>query len=297
MMEPARLAAVFCRELPAQASCLQPSLELSAYLAEVLAAARRAWPDIQVDDAEFMRYLATRAAEMAGLRALRTQDLYICCACVKGVPRALAVLERRFFPELDQALQRARVQRSLRDDALQLLRLRLFMPDGQGRLRIADYSGRGALLSWLRVAAVRIALDLQRSQRSQRSQLHVQAEDSAELLEMLPLSPDPDFVFLKNTYRGPCRESLQTALRGLPDQERTLLYLKFVDGLNIDQIGAFYKVHRATAARWLVHARELLLQETKHLLAKQLQLSPGDAETLMRQVQSQLLSDLHLLLR
>lgn len=266
---------------------------LAGALQESLDAARAEWPALDLDPEEFVVYLAERAGstDSDALRALHAADLYLCCGCALGDPRALRAFEDRLLPEAAAALGRAGIAPELRDEVLQQLRMRLFIPDTEGKARILGYSGRGALVSWLRVAVVRIALNLRQSQRR-----YVPLEPDDELLQALPAAPDPEFLFLKSAYREPCRAALKDAVAALPTLERTLLYLQFIDGLSIDQIGALYRVSRATAARWLVHARGSLLRETQRRLAAHLKISPDEAARLIREVQSQLLSTLNGLL-
>lgn len=271
------------------ATAAQPADALAGALQEALAAARAEWPTLDVDPEEFVAYLAQRvgSADEAALRALRSADLYLCCGCALGDPRALRAFEDHLLPEAAAALARAAIAPELRDEVLQQLRMRLFIPDAEGKARILGYSGKGALASWLRVAVVRIALNLQKSQRR-----YVPLEPDDELLQVLPSAPDPEFLFLKSAYRDACRSALREAVAALPALERTLLYLQFIDGLGIDQVGALYRVSRATAARWLVHARGALLRETQRRLAAHLKISPEEATRLIREVQSQLLSTL-----
>jgi RNA polymerase sigma-70 factor (ECF subfamily) len=273
-----------------EAAAAAPSVDaLAGALHDALAAARAEWPALDVDPEEFVVYLAQRVgtADAEVLRTLRSADLYLCCGCALGDPRALRAFEDQLLPEAAAALARAGIAPELRDEVLQQLRMRLFIPDAEGKARIVGYSGKGALASWLRVAVVRIALNLQKSQRR-----YVPLEPDDELLQVLPSAPDPEFLFLKSAYREACRAALRDAVAALPALERTLLYLQFIDGLGIDQIGAPYKVSRATAARWLVHARGALLRETQRRLAAQLKISPEEATRLIREVQSQLLSTL-----
>lgn len=47
-----------------------------------------------------------------------------------------------------------------------------------------------------------------------------------------------------------------------------------------------YGVHRATVARWIASSHESLLRQTRKRLGQELQLPPGDLDSLMRAVQS-----------
>lgn len=287
------LGQLFCQHFAQK--CQDPSTlpALTCALESALHTARAAWPSLDIAPDAFVPYLAQRAesADVAALHALHVADLYLCCGCSLGDSRALQAFEDRLLPQAAIALARAGVSPELRDDVLQQVRVRLFVPDAHGKIHILGYSGRGALASWLRVAAVRIALNLRKSQGR-----HVPVAPQDELVQRLPASADPEFQFLRSAYRMPCREALRAAVSTLPDLERTILYLQHIDGRSIDDIGALCRVSRATAARWLARARAQLLRETCRQLAIRLKITDAEAASLLREVQSQLLSSLHNLL-
>jgi RNA polymerase sigma-70 factor (ECF subfamily) len=56
----------------------------------------------------------------------------------------------------------------------------------------------------------------------------------------------------------------------------------------VDHLGAFYKIHRSSAARWLSRARDHLLEETRSLLLRRLKMTDSELESLMRAVTSRL---------
>ena len=58
--------------------------------------------------------------------------------------------------------------------------------------------------------------------------------------------------------------------------------------MNIDKLGVMFQIHRATAARWLHSAREAVFTETRRLLQERLRLSPGEFDSLVRVLRSQL---------
>jgi RNA polymerase sigma-70 factor (ECF subfamily) len=72
--------------------------------------------------------------------------------------------------------------------------------------------------------------------------------------------------------------------------------MHFLDGLNIDRIGIVFGVHRATVARWLATARELVLERTMTLLGDRLQLDAAEFASLLRMVRTTLDVSLHSLL-
>jgi RNA polymerase sigma-70 factor (ECF subfamily) len=217
----------------------------------------------------------------AALAALHVEDLYIACACARAVPRALFEFERRFFPDVSACLGSMGLRAALCDEVKQILREKLFVERG-GPAKIVDYSGVGPLASWLRVAAIRTALSLLRKELKEAP-----AETEAQL-EMEAPAPDPELEYLKVRYQREFAESFQEAFAELPRKERNLMRLHFVDGLNIDEIGVFFRVHRSTVARWIVRCREDLQARVRKGLAARLSLSRSEVESLIGLVQSQL---------
>ena len=59
-------------------------------------------------------------------------------------------------------------------------------------------------------------------------------------------------------------------------------------GATVDDLGALYQVHRATAARWIGAARERLAEETRRQMIEQLGIQPADYDSILRLIHSQL---------
>jgi RNA polymerase sigma-70 factor (ECF subfamily) len=157
----------------------------------------------------------------------------------------------------------------------------LFVPRAERPPAILDYAGRGPLRGWLRVTATREVLRLLK-----RGGREVELED--RMLEAPTLGDDPALAALKERYRDALANAFREALAALGARERTLLRYQLVDGLSIDDIGAIYQVHRATAARWLVKVRDELIDRTYRTLADRLGLDAADVPSVVRLVQSQL---------
>jgi RNA polymerase sigma-70 factor (ECF subfamily) len=74
----------------------------------------------------------------------------------------------------------------------------------------------------------------------------------------------------------------------LARRDRTLLRYRYIDDLDIDAIGAVYRVHRATAARWLQRIRRELLEDTRARLAAKLAVKTDELDSILRFIGSQL---------
>ncbi len=249
-------------------------------MATVIAKARTEWPEIAVPDPVFTSYLRDRVSDPGSLPSVRVSDLYAACACSLGDARALAAVEARYFPDVDTALSRMRLTGTVAEDVRQDLRAQLFVGSGEKPARIVEYTGRGDLRAWLTVIATRAALKVI---RHGKRELH---DDS--LLEADVAGSHVELSFVKDTYRAEFAAAFSEALLALEDRDKTLLRLQVIDELSIDQIGAIYRVHRATAARWLEHARERLMDGTRTRFMHHARISDSECKSLMRVLHSQL---------
>lgn len=271
---------------------------LERVLANAVARARAAWPELPLAGERFASFLGDRVSPDE-IEAAPVEDLWAACACDvrpdeatdAGDParaRAIAAVEARYFPDVEAALRKMGTHASRIDELKQVLRHHLFVGDPAAGTppRIADYRGTGDLRGWLRVTATRAALKLIR-----RDARDVPADDV--LLEASAAHDDPELSYMKQAYRAAFKEAFQEALESLSPRERLLLKQQVVDGLSIDELGALYQAHRATAARWLSSAREKLLSRTKRIFMMHARISAEECESIMRLVRSQLDVSIH----
>ena len=71
-------------------------------------------------------------------------------------------------------------------------------------------------------------------------------------------------------------------------RERNLLKQSVLFGATVDDLGALYKVHRATAARWIAAAREHLVEETRQRMIAHLRIGPAEYDSILELIHSQL---------
>ena len=93
---------------------------------------------------------------------------------------------------------------------------------------------------------------------------------------------DPEIEYMKRTYAAEFRAAFADAMAQLGPREQTLLRYHHIDGLNIDEIGAIYRVHRVTAFRWLEKAKETLVVATLGALKTRLNVSPRELDSVLR---------------
>lgn len=250
-----------------------------------LANAKRAWPSFKVDDVRFVTHLAGRMrpdvdAEK-GIRDVHAADLYLALACSLGDKRALAELEK-LFELLPEALARL-ASRAPVDEVVQAVRTKLLVAE-KGEPKILDYAGRGPLGGWLRVTAVRTALSMARKTNPAAG-----VPVTREILLAVPdFTDDPELAHFRDRYKTEFKSAFEQAVAALEPRERNLLRLSLVDGLNIDQIGVVFGVHRATAARWIQKSIENVQSGTRERLVERLRMSEAELESLMGVLRSSL---------
>ena len=286
---PYRLADVFVASLPADSAARAAPPASLARLDELLenawTTARREWMDIDVAADRFVTHLARVTADATdpteALAGLATADLYLACAAVDGDQRALGAFESHTFGEIDAAAAAIRAPEADTEEVKQIVRTQLFVPDSGKSPGIAGYAGRGSLHGWVRVIATRELLRMRK-----RGRREIPLEE--HLLNEIEAEGDPEIDRLKQLYRGQVADALRDAIERLDVRDRLLLRYQICDGMSIDAVGAIYQVHRATAARWLGKARSSLVELTKQRLAILLSVDPGDTDSILRLVQSQL---------
>lgn len=284
-----RLADAFVASLPAGSAARAASSASLARLDELLesawSTARKQWTAIDVSADRFAAHLACVTADasdpMEALAGLATADLYLACAAVAGDQRALGAFESHTFGEIDAAAAAVRAPEADTEEVKQIVRTQLFVADSGRSPGIAGYAGRGSLRGWVRVIATRELLRMRK-----RGRREIPLEE--HLLNELEVEGDPEIDRLKQLYRTQVADALREAIERLDVRDRLLLRYQICDGMSIDAVGAIYQVHRATAARWLSKARSSLVELTKERLAILLSVDPGDTDSILRLVQSQL---------
>lgn len=220
---------------------------------------RGAWPDAGLTLDRFVRRIEELGVTREDL-AVRAPEIFLALACADGDPAALRAFESRYLEAVGGYVQRFDLPAHLVDEVRQRVRQKLLMGDPPG---IGGYRGRGPLGAWVRVAAVRVAIDVAAAEAGSEGG----REPDVALLE-LSLSQDasPESAAARRLYGERFRAALEASLVALTARDKTLLRLHVVDGLNIEAIGSIYRVHRATVARWLVAIRGRIYENVRRQL-------------------------------
>jgi RNA polymerase sigma-70 factor (ECF subfamily) len=136
--------------------------------------------------------------------------------------------------------------------------------------------GSGELGGWVRVAAVRCLINM--LERDTRSELI--EDDALELLAGSHIAADD--LLSKEESKVAFKQAFAEAFDQLTNREKGLLRYAYADGLTVDRIGAIYRVHRATAARWITVARDKLVAGVIEGLVDRLDIESAQVPSVLR---------------
>jgi RNA polymerase sigma-70 factor (ECF subfamily) len=254
-------------------------------LAEIVRAAREAWPRISLAEAVFAAHVDERlprekADRARAIERLHAADLFLACACSKGDREAWRELDRIHLSRIGEFVARIDRSPAFADDIRQRLAEKLLGSEDGGPGKLALYTGRGPLGAWIRVAAVREAQNARRG-----TKMSVDADD----VPLIAPDQDPEIQLFKKKYAREFKEAFQGVLATLSADERNVLRLHYLDGLTIEEVGTSYRVSRATAARWIADAKGKITARVEHSLRGRLGGKGAPrAESILAFVKSQL---------
>lgn len=262
---------------------------LESLLAHLVQQARLAWPEFPYAMETFITELGERMPVDVELKdhleGLPAADVYLAYACGHTVVEAVRAFETNLMPVVERALAKLGAQADAVSEVKQLLRER-FLVGTKGRPPAAGtFAGYGSLASWVRVSALREYYGLAREGRRWKQ---IEEGELTEHLGAATPGTGPELAFLKEQYRPQFKAALAQAMTCLDARARNVLRHHYLDGLQVDQIGLLYRVHRVTASRWLAGARKAVLSHTRRLLTEELDISAEEFESIVRLINSQL---------
>jgi RNA polymerase sigma-70 factor, ECF subfamily len=241
-------------------------------IADLLAAGRQAWPTIGVDAAAFARFVRERLPGSA--------ELVLTFACLSGDTQALSELDRRYLARVPQWVARVDASPDFGGEVRQMLAEKLLV-GSDGRPRLADFTGKGSLEGWLRVAALRTALNLRRGQALVMSAEQIDARRALA-------ASDHELKLIATQHREHFRDAFRDAFAALTPRARHVVRLHFVDGLTLQKIANMHQVNVSTVWRWIGTAHADLARRIKEQLRQRAGLSESQVDQLVHTVQQQL---------
>lgn len=209
----------------------------------------RRWPKIKLSFDAFEAHChRVFDLEQGDEIAREAADLYLCCACIAADREALRCFESEGLEVARAAISRVNRESDFVQEVLQDVWDKLLLGP---RAKVKQYTGRGPLKGWIRVAATRAALDRCRS-RGLRARREVEL---SERLAGYDPNQSPELFAIKARYGPAFQQAIRSAVAALAAQDRNVLRMHVVGRCSIDEIGRAYNVHRATAARWLDRSR------------------------------------------
>ena len=240
---------------------------------------RRAWPALELPLEIFADHLASLASDGALSEGFHVADVYLASACAARVRGAVDAFERAHMRRVERYLANMAPSPAFVDEVRQVVREKLFVGKDGAPPKITEYSGRSGLAAWVRVVAIRAAIDLRRQDAA--------GEEPGQAMEE-PMTGDPEIDYVKQRYRQAFNDALRDAVAALPPRQRELLRVHFIEGRTLDELAAEAGVHRATIARRLVAAREATSEEALRLLRARLDLAEAELASLASVLKSQL---------
>lgn len=219
------------------------------------------------------------SVEQVALEALHVEDLWLVAGALEGDRASVETLKRLVDREVRAAVRRQPNAAQLADEVCHLLLMRLVVAEHDRRPKLLEYSARGPLGAWLRASALGLALNTLRAAGPP-------ALDDAFEEQPVELRQDPEAEYLRSLCRTEFHAAFKQALATLELKERRVIRLRFLDGLTLDELAAYFRVHRATVVRWLAELTERLFEETKRRLRVQLTLEQPEVDSLLRAARS-----------
>lgn len=203
-------------------------------------------------------------------------DLELVAAVLAGDPTAVAEFEGRVAPELRQIAARLGIRHDA-DELVQTLLVRIIVGGPDAPPKLASYRAQGSLQAWVRAVATRFVIDHVRH-------LHARPRDEPLAESQLGRSQGIDVALQQGRWATLVRDSVCAAFDELTPRERNLLRAAVFHRLSVDELGAMYHVHRATAARWLQRTREALHDAVAIKLRASTGMSEPEARSVLREI-------------
>ncbi len=212
------------------------------------------------------------------LAELRLHELHLCSACAAGSAAAHRILERDYCRPVAERVFSG-LDAGLADELRQALREKLLLRREAREPKIAKYSGRGRLLNWIRVLASRLRID--RVSPRPLPPAHPLTD---------PIAPGRDAE--QDLLKARCKQAFSAAFGGaiesLSMRQRNVLRQRLLFGTTLAATAELYAVNVRTVKRWLADARRTLRDNTRAHLEQMANLHPGEFDSIVRILDSEM---------
>jgi RNA polymerase sigma-70 factor, ECF subfamily len=256
-------------------------------LQAVHGAARDQWPAIDLAYDRFEAVVRELDVSADGLRNWG-RDLFLACAAGDGHPAALREIDVTCIMTLPGRILRLGSTLESINDVLQSVRTRLFSGPAP---RIRAYNAAAPLRQWIKVVAIRTAID------THRRDSYVARAEVAWSEAIFGQPTDAATTVMRGQYKEELERTLRIVLTEISARDKAVLRLHVLEGMSIERIATIYGVHRVTVARWVWNAGEMLLSSLRAHFEQKFGIVPKDFDSLARLMRSQLSVDLTSMLR
>ena len=188
----------------------------------------------------------------------------------------MRVFDSQLLSELPRWLSRLRLSGDVVEEVRQHLRAKLLVGPPP---KVAQYRANGPLAAWVRMVAVRTALDMCEADGAIAGPLRTGEEP---LLDAL----DQEQRLIRSKYAGLFEAALRNAIQQLSKRDRNLLRFHYIARMTFEAIARSYHVNRSTAVRWLAAIRDDLDSAVRIRLFDEFGISPTEIRSLWQAVRS-----------
>ena len=223
---------------------------------------------------------------------LKWSDLFLTTACAAGDSLAWEVFRKQYRSVIHSAALKTSASASEAAELSDTLLTDLFLPheSGRGESKIAQYHGLGSLEGWIKVVVHRMAID---QIRLRRREVPIE-ELEVELPSNSAHGKADESIKERDTHRARdmVSQCLTTALEQLSSQERLVLNLYYLKGVNLKGIGQFLKAHESTASRLVEKLKTQLHKSVNKQLQDRFKVRKTEVSHLIELAQGHLEIDL-----
>lgn len=244
------------------------------------------WAAVTQNPAAFARAVAESGVD---LNATYLEDWYLTRAALDGDAAGMQTLWTQISAAAEAA-RRIDGTPVFLQEVRQALGERMMSASPSGPRKLELYRADVPLLAWLRVAAVRVAINLKEGTRPSQE---ITPPDEAKLISQW----NPELLVLENQHQVLFKSAFASALARLPAREQVLLKSYYVDGATMEELGGLYGKNKSTISRWLDSARDALFNLTRQELQQRSGARGDELESLLNVAYSQVSLNLSSLLR
>jgi RNA polymerase sigma-70 factor, ECF subfamily len=253
--------------------------ESDAELNRAFVLGKTAWPSVELSLADFADHVR-RHAVTTNVPIEILQDIFLACACGRGVPTALQCFRERYFGVVGAAVRCFDASPQFADEIYQRLSEALFVSGPGSEAKIHRYKGQGPLAGFVRTSGRRIAM------RVSAALARFQGEEA--LIQQFSQASELDATLAKLECRDAINRALSVALRQLPRRERLILRMNLIEKISTTRIAAMYKVSQPTVSRWIQRTAKSIHETVKELVCEELDIDTRELDSLLSLVRSQI---------